>query len=404
MGKALFFFTRKRGRPASTALSLLAVLLFSAACTPRHAPSVTETALRYSPVRIASGVPASPGSMAWSPDGRRLAFIGKTLTVYDTGSGERKSFAIENPYYTAWAPNGTLYVLSRDKTGNVILSSLDVMDFTIRPIPLDHGADALYPTAGGKNLILLSATMKHHSFGTTISSTVVLRNVAANSSKTVYRSTKTYMMKNPDIASWTAWMHAGPSPLDDAMLAMEHVKPPDLAFYTNVNSIDLATGEISEMSDPNTKRTYLSASWSPDGKRAVVTDGNGRIEVRDRQGKGSVIDWSLPAVYPSWNPGGSRIYAGGYLIDSDGRNKEALLINAAGSISQWSPDGTKLAVATGDVLLLFRNMSASYIPPDKPLDRALSKKLSLLKALVVEGVLSQQEYNERRNKLFMQAE
>ncbi len=77
MEKTLFFFAGKRDCPASAALPLLAVLLFSSACAPPHTPSVTETAQRYSPARIASGVPAKPGSMTWSPDGRRLAFIGK---------------------------------------------------------------------------------------------------------------------------------------------------------------------------------------------------------------------------------------------------------------------------------------------------------------------------------------
>jgi WD40-like Beta Propeller Repeat len=404
MGKALFLFNWKRGCPASTALALLAVLLFSSACAPRHAPSVTETALRYSPARIASGVPAKPGSMTWSPDGRRLAFIGKKLTVYDAGSGEQKFFSIDNPYYAAWAPDNTLYVLSRDKTGKEVLRSLDGINFTIKPIPLDADADAIYPVAGGKGLIILSTTMKSHSFGTTISNTVVLRNVPANGSKTVYRSVRTYMLKNPDVASWTAWMHAGLSPLDDAMLIMEHVKPPDVAFFTKVNSIDLATGEISEMSDPNTKRTYLSASWSPDGRRAVMTDGSGRIEVRDRLGKGIVIDSSRAGIYPSWNPGGSRIYSGGCLIDSDGKNKEALLANAAGSISQWSPDGATLAVATGDELLLFRNILPTYVLPDRPLDKALSEKLSLLKDLLTEGVISPPEYKERRDNLIIKSE
>lgn len=404
MGKTLFLFTRKRGCPASTVLPLLAVLLFSSACAPRYTPTVTETALRYSPVRVASGIPAKPGSMTWSPDGRRLAFIGKKLTVYDTGSGEQKSFSIDNPYYAAWAPDNTLYVLSRDKTGNEILCSLDGVHFTIKPIPLDSDADAIYPIAGGKSLIILFTTMKSHSFGTTISNTVVLRNVAANRSRPVYRSTRTYMMKNPDIASWTAWMHAGPSPLDDAMLIMEHVKPPDVAFFTKVNSIDLATGESSAMSDPNTKRTYLSASWSPDGRRAVMTGGNGRIEVRDRLGKGIAFDWSRAGIYPSWNPGGSRIYSGGYLIDSDGKNEEALLANAAGSIAQWSPDGATLAVATGDELLLFRNILTSYVLPDRPLDKVLSEKLSLLKGLLTEGAISPREYNERRDNLIIRSE
>jgi WD40 repeat protein len=405
MGKTLLFSTRKRDHSASMVLSLLAILLFSAsACAPRYAPSVAETALHYNPVRIASGVPARPGSLTWSPDGTRLAFIGKTLKIYDTGSGMQRSFPIDNPYYVVWAPDSTLYALSRDSKGNSVLCSLDTNSSRIEKMTLDLDADALYPASDGKNLLILSIHIKALSFGTRISCILALRNMAVGSSKTIYSFEKTYMMKNLDNALLTAWTHAGPSPLDNVVLVMEHVRPPVLPFYTKVNSLDLATGEISEMSNPTTNKIYLSASWSPDGRRAVLTDGNGRIEVRDRLGKGAVIDWSLTGMYPSWNPRGSRIYCGGFLIDSDGKNKEELLTNAAGSISQWSPDGITLAVATGDGLLLFRNMPTSYVLPDRPLDKALSEKLSLLRKLLSEGVISPQEYNERRDNLTMKPE
>jgi len=212
------------------------------------------------------------------------------------------------------------------------------------------------------------------------------------------------MMRDPDKVLLTAWTHAGPSALDNALLVMEHVKPPLIAFYTTVNTIDLATGEISEFSNPGGKNSYISASWSPDGKRAVMTGGNGGLEVRNRLSQGVVIDQSLAALYPSWNPKGSRIYAGGYLIDSDGKNKEALLANASGSLAQWSPDGAMLAVATGDELLLLRNIRPSYVPPDKPLDKTLSDKFSLLKGLLADGLITPEEYHERRAALLMKSE
>lgn len=405
MGKTQFFSTRKKRRSASMARSLLAILLVSAsACVPRHTPSVTETALHYNPVRIASSVPARPGSLAWSPDGTRLAFVGKTLKIYDTGSGMQRSFPIDNPYYVVWAPDKTLYALSRDMKGSSILYSLDTNSSRVKPKMLDLDAQALYPTSHGKNLLILSADIKSLPFGTRISCIIVLRDMTADSSKTIYNFDRTYVTKNFNKALLTAWTHAGPSPLDNAVLVMEQVRPPAVAFYSKVNSIDLATGAVWEMSGPTTRKVYLSASWSPDGRRAVMTDGDGRLEVRDRLGEGIVIESSGAGIYPSWNPRGSRIYSGGYLIDSDGKNREALLANAAGSISQWSPDGATLAVATGEELLLFRNILTSYVLPDRPLDKALSEKLSLLKDLLAEGVISPQEYNERRDNLIIKSE
>jgi WD40 repeat protein len=362
MGKILVVSARGKGRSASMALPLLAILLLSvSACAPRHTPSVTEAALRYKPAKIASGVPASPGSLAWSPDGTHLAFFGKSLKIYDAGSGMLTSFLIDNPYYVVWASDSTLYALSRDPKGNSILCSLDLKSSRITTLALDLNANALYPASDGKNLLIVFINIKTLAFGTRISCIIALRDTTTGSSKTVYHFDKTYMTKDPDKALLTAWTHAGPSAPGNALLVMEHVKPPLMAFYTTVNAIDLATGEISELSNPGAKKAYISASWSPDGKRAVMTGSDGHLEVRDRLGKGAVIEWSLPGIYPSWNPMGSRIYSGGYLIDSDGKNKEALLANAAGSIAQWSPDGASLAVATGEELHLFRDIHTSYV-------------------------------------------
>ncbi len=383
-------------------LLLAFFLLAAAGCAARSGPFVTETALRrYDPIKIASGVPAGPGSLSWSTEGASLAFVGKKLTIYDTISREQTSFPIENPYYVVWGPDGLVYTLLRDKAGNTILCSLDRKSSRINSVKLDHDTDALYPSPDGKNLILVSAGIRRLSFGTVISDRVVLRDMTTGRTTTVYNTAKTYIMKNPNIAALKAWTHAGPSPLDSAVLVLEHVVPPDVPSYTKGYVLDLASGEISEMSNPDARKIYLSASWSPDGKRAAMTDGDGRFEVRDRFGKGVVLNSPHAGLFPSWNPRGSRIYFGGYLIDSDGKNEEALLINAGASIAQWSPDGTSLAVATGDGVMLFQNMRASYIPPDGPLDEVLAGKLALLKDLLAAGVLTAREYQEKRDRLMM---
>ncbi len=404
--KKFFFVSFHNGsQPALAGASLFALLLLmAAACTSLHAPSLTAAAIPYNPVSIASGVPAKPGSLAWSPEGTHLAFIGKTLTVYDTEFGKQRYFPVYNPYYVVWAPGNTLYALSRDPKGNSVLYRVDMKNPGIKSTALAPDAVAVYPISGGKNLLVVFVSVRSLSYGTTIDCIVALSSADGDRSKTVYSFSKSYMMKNPDAAAFTAWTHAGPSPLDDALPVMEHVKPPVFPFRTKVNIVDLASDEASEMPNPGVQKIYLSASWSPDGKRMAMTDGDGHLEVRDRLGDSIVIDSSLIGIYPSWNPRGSRIYAGGYLIDSDGKNKEALLTNAAGSNSQWSPDGTKLAVATGDELLLFRNIRTSYIAPDKPLDSVLFQKLLLLKNLLSDGVISREEYNERHRNIITKTE
>ena len=86
-------------------------------------------------------------------------------------------------------------------------------------------------------------------------------------------------------------------------------------------------------------------------------------------------------------------------MDSDGKNKEELLPKGARSISRWSPDGTKITIISNNDLWLFKDFKPHFIPPDKPLDEELSKKILLLKGLVNEGHLTETEYQERYDRL-----
>ncbi len=350
----------RKSNPLASAIACLCILplLAVAACAPRRAPAVTESALRYKPVTIATGIPAKPGCMSWSPDGTSLALIGTMLTIYDTKSRELTSFPIDHPFYVAWSPDGIIYTLSRGKAEKNILCSLDRKSSRIKSMELEQGIDALYPIFNGKTLILVSAGVRHLSFGTVISNRISMRDATSGLTTTVYSSTKTVITKNPNSAVLKAWTNAGPNPLDNAILLVEHVIPPDVPSYSRVSIVDPETRALSEVFGPDARKTYLSASWAPDGKRAAMTDGNGRLEIRDRLGKGIVLDSPPAGLYPSWDPRGSRIYLGGYLIDADGKNGEALLTDAGGSLARWSPDGSALAIATGDDVLLFRSMRA----------------------------------------------
>ena len=86
-------------------------------------------------------------------------------------------------------------------------------------------------------------------------------------------------------------------------------------------------------------------------------------------------------------------------MDSDGKNKEELLPDSAKSISKWSPDGTKIAVISGGNVWLFKGFAPRFISPDKPLDEALSQKIVILKELMKEGLLTENEFQERYDRL-----
>jgi WD40 repeat protein len=384
----------------SSALLCLLAILFSltSACASRG-PVLTEAASPYHPARLASDVPARPGSIAWSPDGKLIAWAGKQLTVYNGESGKQTLFPVADPRFLAWSPDGLLYILTRDANDDVFLSSLDAVSSRVTVLACVE-ADAVRPLPDGRGVVLLSADVKPLSMGTQINTRIVLQNLGTKRSRTLYRLSKTAMVRNPDAALWTGWLHGGVNPLDDSIFVLEPVVAPLGASYTRVVLLDSVAGEMTGP-DIALRKRYLSGSWSPDGRRLALTDNDGRIEIRGRTGDAAILDPSVSGMYPSWNPAGSRIYAGGFLVDSDGTNREQLLtgVGAIRSVAAWSPDGTMLAVAADGELLLFRDMPAVFRPPDGPLDKTLAERLSLLRNLLLEGSISREEYLQRRNRL-----
>jgi len=388
----------------SIALFCSLLLLFPAACASVHAPSLTEASAKYHPAKIASGVPARPGSVSWSPDGRRLAFISNGLRMVDVESGGQRAVAIDNPSYIAWAADKrTLYAVV-EKKGRNALCSIDAVSLAIKEIFLDSEADAIYPSADNGKLLIFSTSARNFDFGTELSYRVFAFELSNGTTKTLYASSKIHPMTQLDMNVLLAWTHAGVSPLDNSLLIIEHVKPPAVASYSRVNSLDTMTGETGEISDQQDRKSYVSASWSPDGRRLALSLSDGRIELRNLHNEETTLGRPVTGFYPSWNPRGSMIYTGGYLVDSDGKNSEALFKNAFKSISWWSPDGTKLAVAAGNILTLFSGLTPSLAPPDRPLDTALSTKLSVLRNLLQDGLLNGQEYRERKDRLIKNSE
>ncbi|MDH4163461.1 MAG: hypothetical protein OEW15_12335 [Nitrospirota bacterium] len=380
----------------------LSLLLFVPACVPlRHDP-LTAAASFYHPVRIAKGVPAGPGALAWSPDSKRLAFISKTVTIVDTDSLEQKQTDIPRASSLAWSENNTLYALSReaDKTA---LFAVDPDRLSATRLPLDRQADMLY-SLDADSLILVSARISATRIGSEISRQISRYAVATGRAKTLSTFSKIYPWKDPDGELLLAWRHAGVNPLDGSFLVMEHLKPPVVPAYSRVTRIDTLTGTAVDIPGSGRETLYASAGWSPDGTRVALADGNGRLELQTLRNDDATPVAAPAGLYPSWNPRGSIIYLGGSLVRTDGSGGEPLLSHSPRSIGSWSPDGTRLAVATDGRLLLFRNFTPSFSGADRPLDRVLASKLARLQNLLAEELISRQEYDDRRAGLLRETE
>jgi len=396
------FLSPSQQRPPVTGTTLVLVwtlLLFvTASCAPRHAPALSDLSGKYHPTRLATTLQARPGCIAWSRDSRTLAFIDKTVHLYDADSKEQRTVAIEAPHFLSWSQDNMLLVLCQEQ-GRDGLCSIDRESLTHTIRTVDAGAEAFYfaPTTG--SLLLLSKSFKEFPFGTEFALRLSASDGDDRTPTQLYSFNKTYSMKQLDQRYLLAWTHAGLNPIDNSLLIIEHTKPPVVSYYSRVITVDLLTGEVREILGKAQNNVYATASWSPDGRLLALTRGNGRLEIRTLGNEQVSLVQSMTGLYPAWSPQGDRIYFGGYVIDQDGKNSDALLLNSSQSIAQWSPDGTKLAVATGNDLWLFNDMHPGAVPSAGTLDRDRVKKMSLIQTLFRDKLIPLEEYREQRDRL-----
>ncbi|MHB8845153.1 MAG: hypothetical protein ACYC7L_10455 [Nitrospirota bacterium] len=379
-----------------------ALLLLAAACGTARTPSLTEAAAPYRPISIATGVPTRPGAMAWSPDSSRLAFISDSVTVVDVrGEALRtRRIDIKAPRFLAWADDGTLSVLTRENDRDILVR-VDAAGSGITRMTLDRRADAVYPL-DDRRLLLLSLNVSQLKFGTEFGSTLSRFDLASGTTSTLHASSRVLQAGDRDVRLLTAWAHAGPNPLDGSFLLVEHFKPPVAAPYSRVLALDLASGELREISRQDQRTIYLSAGWSPDGRTIALTGPGGHIEFRGLQGD-RIREIPAQGLYPAWHPAGELLAVGGALVSAAAGTSAPLLTNGVGSLARWSPDGTRLALAAGGELLLFRDIAAP-VTRSSPLDRVLKEKLHILQELLLDDLITREEYRERRSRLLSEKE
>jgi hypothetical protein len=379
-------------------------LLIVTPCSSRHAPSLTTLALKYRPMKIATNVPAEPGSIAWSHDGRTLAFVKHGMVnLYDAVSGEGRSRQLEGAHFVCWSPTDSLLVLAYEK-GEDVLCTIDRKSLDVTTTPVAAGAAAVYPADDNRHLIILAKNIRKFSYGTEISLQVSSHENVSGTQTPLYAFSKIYPMDRPDLRAMLAWTHAGLNPLDNSLLIIEHIKPPVVTPYSRVIMIDPVSKESTEISGRMRDTIYASASWSPDGNMLALTRADGSLEIRTLRNKKIILDQRIAGYYPTWSPQGDRVYIGGHLIRFDGKEPEVLLSNAAWSIAAWSPDNTTLAVSADGDLWLFRDLMPASNQPDGMHDRILLHKMLLLQDLLRDKLITLQEYQERKNSLLKRSE
>ncbi len=393
------FRARMRGLVLSPALLLAAM-----ACAPASAPTLTADAVPYRPVRVASGLAARPGSLVWSPDGRRLAFISDgAVAVLDAAAPSTTARRLDVPpsRYLAWADDGTLYALAA-KEDRDVLFLIDVEHSGMTKVSLDRRVDAVHPV-DRRSTFLLSLRLSRRKIGTETDCVLSRLDLATGSTTTLHGYSRIFPTTTGEENALTAWADAGPNPLDGSFLIMEHIKPPALPPYTLVRAFDPASGDLVEFGSQDRRTIYASAAWSPDGRRLALTERNGGLVIRSPLGTRPPFESPAAGRYAAWHPAGDTLMVGGALVNTATGQVSTLVSDAGTSYSRWSPDGTRLAVITqGDLLLLSGVPPAA--PSRTPLDVTLKKKLMMLQELARDGLVGREDYETRRSRLLQEKE
>ncbi len=381
-----------------------AVLLAAAACVPSRTPELAGEAALHHPVPVSSGVAARPGVLAWSPDGTQLAFLDGTGTVgvVDAASSSLavRRLDIPSPRSLAWACDGTLYALSREKDRDILLLVGDGHPGVTR-VALDRRADAVYPVDRSR-AFLLSIELAKLRIGTEVRCALFRLDLASGSTTTLHAYRRIFPTTEHEEDFLTAWAQAGLNRLDGTFLIMEHIKPPALPPYTLVQAFDPVSGDLADLGGPDRRTIYLSADWSPEGRRIALTTRDGRLVVRRTDTMAS-LEIPVPGIYPAWHPAGELLMVGGTLVDASTGRSVPLVGNDSGSYARWSPGGTRLALITQGELLLLTGFAPSA-PSRTPLDLVLNKKLIMLQELLSDGLITAEDYRARRSQLLRDRE
>jgi len=381
----------------STVILLLALSLSFSGCV-----SVPGPVTGYTDGYLFDNVSLRPGTVAWSPDSRSLAIIIKgSLVILDTESGQVRKIPDITPSFIEWVPGAEMLVIHN--SGNRSdLAQLNTIDATYNPVPIETEPVAVRWLRPPDTFVTLSTGVKRLTIGTFVTYQLSTH----NSSENVFFKWEAYFpTRQTDFDYLSNWTHVGVRPVYETILTPRFHKPPVVHPYTEFITVDPVTALEWNILKLDAKRFNVPASWSPDGSRLAISDEKGLLLIVDVADTDRVeqVNPDVRGHFPSWNPEGSQIYLGGWLIQSDGTAIREVLQDAVDSLGVWSPDGTMLAVLSKGRLYVLNNFQPSFIMPDKPMDTdklKLRDKFRILKDLFNSGLISDSEFNVRKTTLF----
>ncbi|MBI4710155.1 MAG: hypothetical protein HY759_03495 [Nitrospirae bacterium] len=348
------------------------------------------------------GVPLNPGAAAWSKDSARLAVIkDRSLIVIDTESGKAEEIKGVVPVFIDWSPGDDLLAVSNEQDGNKFLR-INVSTGRHETITVKHPPASVRWFIPPDKMLALSFDRSNREIGTFV--TYRLSMITSGDEKEFFKGEVYYNTLRRDIDITTSWTHPGIRPIEETALTPKFHRPPLLAPYTYFRTVDPVTSLETDILKFESRRFSVPSSWSPDGSRLAVSNDEGLLTIInvDNQEDRKTVNYDIHGFAPAWNPMGNHIYMGGWLINPDGRAWTQLLPAASNSVGIWSPDGKKLVVITDENVLYLKKIAPSIISAGRQPDSSLLKvreKLRILKDLYSDGLISLEEFYDKKSKI-----
>lgn len=381
-------------KTAVHALLFLMLALFLFAQWPLYAE---EFALK----EIASSVKPHRGSVVWSPDGTKAAYIGRGVFVHDIQSGKASDLEIEGAHFLLWSESG-LYALAKEGETSAI-AVIDAGKNTVKSVKLGFAATALYPSYDGSGLIALSESGQRLKIGIDVTYKAYEIPESGAEPVEIFSQSKIVSSKGLSEGDLKGWALTSNLPLLNTLALMEYLKPPAAGPHIALKAVNFPGGKARDLGRSEGLGLNRNADWSPDGIMLAIASGGDWIWMVDTQDSalsrpvGTGFDSAGPV---SWNPAGSQIYISGNIVNSDGTGRIVLMEDGRDSLGAWSPDGGSLLIARRDGrLLILSGFKPAILAGDRIVTQEARKKIKYLKGLESDGLISAEEFSRRFARL-----
>ena len=361
-------------------LTLAMILLCAGISSAGEAPLLTD-------------VPNRPGAAAWSPDGARLAVVQEqNLVLVDVQTNNSHVLPIPRPLFISWAPGTEILVITADDHRLLRVNPDTGSSTTVNLPGTPVGARWL---VADTTMLVVTARSRTMSIGTPAEAHILT--IGPHPPKDIFRWDSMLPTRNPNIDFTTGWVHGRPNPRDDSLLIPEFHKPPQFPPYLLFRTVDPHTGDVEGLFRLETKKLTGAAAWSPDGRRLALADDEGHLLLWNEGDE----DPAAPAkpvssgIYPSWNPKFDLLHLGGHILKGDGTLYRRL-VDDSKAIGFWSPDGAGLALISKGTLTIVSDIDGASLTENPSETR---DKIRTLAGLLHEGLISDEDYRSRRNRL-----